>query len=165
MTDTPILYRRTDTTPRNSVKYPELFDELMSSYISATDKIIFNSKEKLYEGFDYQTTNKVRSHTQINTIGLFSQKNTIYGLDSADTTINITLKKKADIDIFISLMESSPSSTYPNGIIGLYDPSSDFASIDPTSAKGYIAMGNSIKRRSQLNLWKITAPLRFGGTK
>ena len=123
MTDTPILYRRTDATPRNSAKYPELSDELMSSYISATDKIIFDTKEKLFEGFTHQSTNKVRTHSQINTIGIFSQKNTIYGLESEETTINITLKKKVDMDIFNSLMKSAALTAYPHGVIGLYDPS------------------------------------------
>ena len=164
-TTTPILYRRTDATPRNAAKYPKLVDELMSSYISPSDKIIFNNNEKLFEGFDFVIANKVRSHTQINTIGVMAQKNTNYGLDSADNTIIVTLKKKADIDTFISLMSSSPSTDLPNGILGLFDPSSDFASIDPTASQGYIATRYAIKRRSQSDIWEITAALRFGGIK
>ena len=165
MAETAILYMRTQTTKRDATTYPNLLDELKSSYIPATNKLIFETRIKQFEGFRKTHKNKIRSFTHIDPDAQLSQKNKHYGLDSQDIDIFGNFKDKSHVTVFDNLVERNQTpGSINDGILGLFVVGSEFLNKDPGSGQAYVALGSEMGRVSKLSeLWDFKITLRFGG--
>lgn len=167
MAVTGYLYKRIASTPRNPTVYPDIIDELESSYIPDSNKIRFRTEIGKLEGFQKIHQNKIRTLSHINQQGQLSQHSKQHGLDGHDVDIFGIFNDLSHVDILDNLAEQTTQFTldYPEGVLGLYierAPSS--VNKDCTDTQGYCIIETEIGRIARKStVWDFRCKLRFNG--
>ncbi|MCJ8306709.1 MAG: hypothetical protein HRU07_06630 [Nitrosopumilus sp.] len=167
MTVTGYLYKRIPSTPRNPSLYPNLIDELESSYIPDSNKIRFRTEIGKFEGFQKKHTNKIRTTSHINQLGQLSQHSKQHGMDGHDVDIFGIFNDKTHADILDDLAEQTSqfSADYPEGVIGLYiEKAPKSVNKDCTTTQGYCIIETETGRIARKStVWDFRCTLRFNG--